>query len=269
MIVRTAADGATLLVGQTDHSRLVGQFEIQRDAVVALPQPFDSVARAAAFHDFGWLRYETAPLFDTASGETPSFRAIGTDATKLEEYQWCIDWFMGKDPYAGHIVGMHRTGLWRSRYGAMVHPPHPARTQPDIVEAFIAQHEERRAGELRDYGWDPQQMRINYRLLQVWDLLGLYFACQDPYDDYLDPVPTTATRLPVKSTGTAGHSPVWYDSPPNSSRPGTSGKYGMERTPVAATKWCARTTVPRKSVTVHSPVRSSNSAEVTRVSKRM
>ena len=56
----------------------------------------------------------------------------------------------------------------------------------------------------------------------------------------LDPVPMTATRLPVKSTGVSGHSPVWYDSPSNSSRPGMSGKYGMERTPVAATKWRAR-----------------------------
>ena len=40
----------------------------------------------------------------------------------------------------------------------------------------------------------------------------------------LDPVPMTATRLPAKSTGVVGHSPVWYDSPRKSSRPGTSGK---------------------------------------------
>ena len=50
----------------------------------------------------------------------------------------------------------------------------------------------------------------------------------------LDEVPMTATRLPAKSTGVAGHSPVWYDSPSKSSRPGTSGVYGIERTPVAA-----------------------------------
>ena len=52
----------------------------------------------------------------------------------------------------------------------------------------------------------------------------------------LDPVPITATRLPAKSTGVAGHKPVWYDSPRKSSRPGTSGKYGTESTPVAAMK---------------------------------
>ena len=73
----------------------------------------------------------------------------------------------------------------------------------------------------------------------------------------LDPVPMTATRLPVKSTGVAGHSPVWYDSPPKSSRPGTSGKYGTERTPVAATKYRARTSVPWPSTTVQRPAGSS------------
>jgi hypothetical protein len=52
----------------------------------------------------------------------------------------------------------------------------------------------------------------------------------------LDPVPTTATRLPAKSTGSAGHRPVWYDSPRKSSRPRTSGKYGTDSTPVAATR---------------------------------
>ena len=51
----------------------------------------------------------------------------------------------------------------------------------------------------------------------------------------------TATRLPAKSTGVDGHSPVWYDSPRKSSRPGTSGKNGTESTPVAATRKRART----------------------------
>lgn len=190
MIVRQGTDGATLLVGQTDHSRLVGQFGAHwGNANFATPEPYDSIARAAAFHDYGWLRYETAPAFNPANGNTPNFRDIPSDETKLVEYQWCVDWLLGPDPYAGHIVGMHRTGLWRGRYGAMTHPPHPIRKQSPAVDAFIALQEEHRPRQLAEQGWDPQQMRTNYRLLQVWDLLGLYFACQDPYDDYLEPVP--------------------------------------------------------------------------------
>ncbi len=85
----------------------------------------------------------------------------------------------------------------------------------------------------------------------------------------LDPVPMTATRLSAKSTGVAGHNPVWYDSPRKSSRPGTSGKYGTERTPVAAMKNCARNAVPSPTTTVHFPDDSSYAAEVTLAPNRM
>ena len=37
-----------------------------------------------------------------------------------------------------------------------------------------------------------------------------------------DPVPITATRLPVKSTGSFGQCAVWYTSPANVERPGKS-----------------------------------------------
>ena len=50
----------------------------------------------------------------------------------------------------------------------------------------------------------------------------------------------TATRLPATSTGSAGHRPVWCCTPRKSSRPGTSGKYGTDSTPVAATRNRAR-----------------------------
>src|SRR5262249_42567571 len=38
---------------------------------------------------------------------------------------------------------------------------------------------------------DEGQVWTNYRLLQVWDLLGLYFSCHDPDDLYITPVPAT------------------------------------------------------------------------------
>ena len=74
MIVRKG-DGQTLvLIGQTDHSRFVGQLAAHwGNGTVAPPQPYTSVVRAAAFHDFGWLRYETSPLLDADSGEPYQF----------------------------------------------------------------------------------------------------------------------------------------------------------------------------------------------------
>jgi hypothetical protein len=192
VIVRKQDDGQMLLVGQTDHSRLAGQFAAHwgNERFAAL-QPYESVARAAAFHDYGYLRYETEPSFNPETGETPNFRDVNTDAKRLEEYQWCSDWLLGPDPYAGAIVNMHRTGLWRGRYGAMKHPGHKMRKQSPEVDAFIARNEAQRAQLLATQTWDPSELRINYRLLQVWDLLSLYFSCQEPSEDYIEPVPTS------------------------------------------------------------------------------
>jgi hypothetical protein len=191
MIVRKENDGRMLLVGQTDHSRLAGQFAAHwGNAQFAALQPYESVARAAAFHDFGYIRYETEPAFNSETGETPNFRDVATDAKRLDEYQWCSDWLLGPDPYAGTIVNMHRTGLWRGRYDAITHPEPKMRKQSPEVDAFIARNEEQRAQLLAAHEWNRDELRINYRLLQVWDLLSLYFSCQEPSKDYIEPVPT-------------------------------------------------------------------------------
>ena len=48
------------------------------------------------------------------------------------------------------------------------------------------------------------------------------------------PVPTTATRLAVKSTPSFGKRLVWYQSPLKSSRPLKSGMLVSDRLPTAA-----------------------------------
>jgi hypothetical protein len=190
MIIRDPGDGGLILIPQTDHSRLVGQLGAHwGNSRFARPRPYESVSRGAAFHDYGWLRYETSPLFNADTGETFEFRRAPANALQLEGYEWCFDWLLGPDPFASLLVNRHRTGLWRARYGALTHPAASAlSTLPEQVEAYIVRNEARQARELQDV--DPQQFAIAYRLLQVWDLLGLYFCCQDPAHDFLDPVPT-------------------------------------------------------------------------------
>jgi hypothetical protein len=189
MILRETKNGEMLVMGQTDHSRLVGQLAAHwGNAQFAVPRPYDTVARAAAFHDYGWLRYETAPLFDAASGGTPEFRKVPASPRQIEGYKWCGDWLLADDPYASLIVTMHRAGLWSGRYDAVQHPGHPR--FPNLgqeIKDFVAQSEARQQQAQKEI--DPQELWTNYRLLQVWDLLGLYFCCQDPYEDYIEPVP--------------------------------------------------------------------------------
>jgi hypothetical protein len=186
MIVRKEAQGL-VLVGQTDHSRLVGQFAAHwGNTRFAPPEPYESVVRAAVYHDYGWLSYETNPVLNDA-GETPDFRAVG--AKQLASYQWCVDWLAGIDRYSGLLVSMHRTGLWRGRYGAIAYPTgFNPRTLGDETEAFIKRHEAWQEDEQRRL--DPAQVWTNYRMLQVWDLLGLYFCCAEPAEDRIEPTPT-------------------------------------------------------------------------------
>jgi len=188
MIVRKLADGQMLLIGQTDHSRLVGQIGAHwGNERFAAPRPFDSVARAAAYHDYGWLRYETAPILLPESGETPEFRQLPGSDAQLAAYQWCVDWLSDIDPYAGLLVGMHRTGLWRGRYETIAHPENTARKLGTAIEDYVARNEARQERERKAF--DAQEVWTNYRLLQVWDLLGLYFCCAEPCVDYIEPVP--------------------------------------------------------------------------------
>jgi hypothetical protein len=82
---------------------------------------------------------------------------------------------------------MHRTGLWRGRYGTIAHPEQSNRKLSPEIEGFIATNEPKQEQARATLGTD--QLWTNYRLLQVWDLLGLYFCCQEPYDDFIEPVP--------------------------------------------------------------------------------
>ena len=190
MIIRKDPSGALMLIGQTDHSRFVGQLAAHwgsRD--FEPPKPYDAVVRAATFHDYGWLRYETSPLIRPENGEPYAFLQVPMTAQQLGSYQWALDWMADIDPYSGLIVSMHRTGLWQGRYGLIKHPAgryNLTALSPE-VQAFVAHNEawqERQRATL-----DAKGVWTNYRLLQVWDLLGLYFCCHEPYEDYVEPVP--------------------------------------------------------------------------------
>src|SRR6185436_7282892 len=77
VIVRQQPNGELILIGQTDHSRLVGQLAAHwGNTEFAVPDPFDSMVRAATFHDYGWLRYETSPLINPETGEPYAFQNL-------------------------------------------------------------------------------------------------------------------------------------------------------------------------------------------------
>jgi hypothetical protein len=223
MIIRKASPTQLVVIGQTDHSRLVGQLAAHwGNADFAAPTPYESVVRAATFHDYGWLRYETSPLINAESGEPYQFLQVPLTATQLGAYQWSLDWMADIDPYAGLIVSMHRTGLWKARYQTIKHPSgYNIKTMTPEIEAFLLRNE---AWQERERARRPHdEVWTNYRLMQTWDLLGLYFCCQEPYADHIEPVPTrygsgddAGTRL---SMTPAGPGRVAFDPYPFDIRP--------------------------------------------------
>ncbi len=192
MIIHDASNGHLTLITQTEHSQLVGELAAHwGNADFAVPEPYDSVVRAAVFHDYGWLRYETAPLLNPETKRPYQFLELPFSQEQTDAYQWCIDWLTSIDEYSGLIVSLHRTGLWKNRYDTMVHPSGKydlKGLRPEIqalIDANEARQQQQRATLNETNVW------TNYRLMQVWDLLGLYFCCQKPCDDYIEPVPTS------------------------------------------------------------------------------
>lgn len=221
MIVRETADGGLLLIRQTDHSQLVGQMAAHwGNSEFDRPEPYESVVRAATYHDFGYLRYETRPRL-REDGKPCDFRSLPADPGQYQAYQWCIDWLSDIDPYSGLLINMHRTGLWRGRYETIGHPGNqynPQGLRPEILE-FVERNEARQEHERE--GLPQEGVWTNYRLLQVWDLLGLYFCCQEPYEDRIEPVPlsangeaTTRMRMQPDSRGRVVFDPYPFDKQP-------------------------------------------------------
>jgi len=85
------------------------------------------------------------------------------------------------DPYAGLIVSMHRTGLWHNRYNVFTEPAGRRRERSLEVQAAkkdLEAKQEKTKQELaaKIPGFE-NELAYNYRALQIYDLLSLYFCC--------------------------------------------------------------------------------------------
>jgi hypothetical protein len=191
MIVRPLADGSLILITQNDHAKLSGLFAARWGGNGFEPLHLaESVTRAAMFHDCGWSRYETAPIYDATTKTTPGFTQVPLDGVQLEAFQNALDWMTSIDPYSGLLISRHRTGLWRGRYGAVQQPkPAPRRAQSASVESFVALNEGRQEAALAEL--DRNVFAVNYQLLQIFDLLSLYLCTAEPTDERFEFVPSS------------------------------------------------------------------------------
>jgi Protein of unknown function (DUF3891) len=178
MLVRDAGESWQLVL-QPDHADLSGQLaRAWGGEGFAAPEPFDSVVLAATRHDDGWAVWERRPRLD-ANGAPQSFFTVPIPV-HLSFYRAGVEVVHEEDPYAGLLVSMHMSGLYRARYGVM-----PAATPSlegedrELAAAFAEQEEARQAHIAKELGADESQRWTNYALLQVFDIVSLYFGLAD------------------------------------------------------------------------------------------
>jgi Protein of unknown function (DUF3891) len=191
MIVRDGADGALILIAQTDHAKVSGQCAAHwGNETFARPKPNEAVVRAATFHDSGWYDYEASPTIAPDTGRPLNFMQVPWGKPQRSAFEWAIEWMTRIDPYSGLLISKHRTGLQRGRYDKVAHPKFfNTQNLPEDNEDFLARNEATQTERIKAY--DEAEFWTNYQLLQAFDLISLFLCNKDVVDDYIDPVPTS------------------------------------------------------------------------------
>jgi hypothetical protein len=217
-------DGQLLLIRQTDHAALAGVFAKHwGNADFVLPSPRDAVIAAAVHHDDGWLLWETVPRLDPSTRRPYQFTAISF-------YRAGIEHVLTLAPYAGLLTLMHLAGLYQMRFHTDRHMQPKAlssgeeRMQRQFLDELHQQQQSLRQ-ELPERGvpasWlEERRLWCNYKLLQMYDRLSLYFCTAPPRPATLEPAPqdyeggeTQLTLTPLTERAVA-ISPYPFDCSP-------------------------------------------------------
>jgi hypothetical protein len=206
MIRRELADGTMLLIPQEDHADVSAQFAAHwGNADFSTPNPYQSVVFATVYHDSGHREVEAATPVDVELGTLYGLRDMPAAFKREDANQANVKWAAARDPYAGLLVAMHRTGLRKRRYDTVRsvrgdYATAPPTDEPLGRESAFADLDD----ELREHlvGLDETArdgLWFNYQLLQVYDLLSLHVCCDGYENGSLRGA--TLERVPVAYTG--------------------------------------------------------------------
>lgn len=191
MIIQAARkeehDARRFAIKLEEHLELVGQLaESFGNEQFELPEPRDEFLYACRWHDRGWQDLDLNPPLDPRTGlpynlvETPIPIIVLTGARSPEHNE-------AHHPYSGLIASMHIWGLYNGRYGM---------SEMVLIEAIPDQHrmaagamldsergrQERLKtaliGDPKTAAWvEEEALSANYKRLQFFDTLALYFNC--------------------------------------------------------------------------------------------
>ncbi len=196
MVVRELKNGRCYVSTQEDHAELAAQLAAHwgNDRFSKL-RPYETMIFATTFHDSGYREFEGNPPINAAKGRPYAHReeVPSIEAVELAAYAKNVDWVRSHDPYAGLLVSMHRTGLWQNRYDVFAAPSMRARERSAAVQAAKKELESKQEQFKKELAAQIQgftnELEHNYRALQIFDLLSLYFCCdgyatEDEFKEY-------------------------------------------------------------------------------------
>ncbi len=202
MVIHEVGDGSTYVSTQEEHAELSAQFAAHwGNANFAQLQPYDTMVFATTYHDSGYREWEGLPRMNVEKGRPYGHRETipEFEATELTAYRRNVDWVRGHDLYAGMLVSMHRTGLWRGRYEVLTSPKPRIRELSPGAKGALAELENQQQQDKVSLASGKhlfdEELWINYRMLQLFDLLSLYFCCdgygEDGFkEERLAPIPS-------------------------------------------------------------------------------
>lgn len=187
MLVRDAGESWQIVL-QPDHADLSAQLV---RAWSPRPEPFRSLEVVARRHDDGWAVWERAPSLD-AEGRPRNFLDVEVPL-HLAFYRAVIAAVTADDPYAGLLLSMHGAGIYTGRYGTQ--PSMKLRHAAEVkrlVAAFVREQEQGYEARIASLEVPDEDRWRDYKLLQIWDRLSLYFCLKDVETgeaDTIEPVP--------------------------------------------------------------------------------
>jgi Protein of unknown function (DUF3891) len=184
MVIRELKDGRSYVSLQEDHAELSAQFAAHwgNDSFSQL-RPYKTMVFATTYHDSGYREFEGNPPINAEKGRPYAHRESipSFEATELKAYAKNVEWLCAHDLYAGLIVSMHRTGLWHNRYNVFTKPAGNVRERSVEVQNAKKELEAKQEEYKKSLaGGNPafdNELWHNYRALQIFDLLSLYFCC--------------------------------------------------------------------------------------------
>jgi hypothetical protein len=191
MIIQTAPPNHPhLVIHQIDHAAMSGQFAaVFGNNEFASLMPYEPMVYVATHHDDGWAAVDARAEMDANTGlpyhltQTPLPYLLETSVASPDANEQ-------HHPYSGLLSSMHTYGLFHGRYGLSdkvyinLVPAEHKTAVTNMLDAELARQERLKALLNADKGRYPFSGDViffhNYKLLQFFDTLALYFHMVHP-----------------------------------------------------------------------------------------